>query len=322
LSNFTDFFSTAGPLSAFVDSDAAFCVYSPHGRRGRVILNAPAKVNLHLEIRGLQPDGYHEILSIVQFVPLYDRVHLRSLKEKNAVRFCCVPPVPGGKNIAIAALERFKASCRLEAGVEVRIQKRIPAGAGLGGGSSDAAAVLGGLNELFAYPLNPGQLHELAAGLGSDVSFFLHGPAALMSGRGDKIQDLAPRRDFVLVLVYPGFPISTSEAYRWFDEDEARDRRTSAPEDLKVQFEERAPDSWSFFNSFQSTIESRYPLIGEIMRELVKSGAHLATLSGSGSSVFGVFTDIQAARSGYRRMRRRYPGAWLFVPLQSGGFTD
>ena len=287
-----------------------------------MILNAPAKVNLHLEIRGLQPDGYHEILSIVHSVPLYDRVHVRSLKEKNAFRFYCDTPVSGGKNIAVRAVESFKEKCGLQAGVEVRIEKRIPVGAGLGGGSSDAAAVLGGLNELFARPLNPEQLHELAAGLGSDVSFFLHGPAAMMSGRGDAIQDLVPRGNFVLVLVYPGFPISTAEAYRWFDEDKARDPRTSDPKDLKVQFEEKPPDSWTFFNSFQSTIESRYPLITEIMGELERSGARPATLSGSGSSVLGVFTDIRAARTGYRRMRRRYPGVWLLVPLQSGGFAD
>jgi len=287
-----------------------------------VILNAPAKVNLHLEIRDLQPDGYHEILSIVQAVPLFDRVHIRSLKEKNALRFCCEPPIAGRKNIAAAAARMFKTACGLETGVEVRIEKRIPVGAGLGGGSSDAAAVLGGLNKMFSFPLSPARLHELAAELGSDVSFFLHGPAALMSGRGDTVEDLKPRGDFVLVLVYPGIPISTAEAYRWFDEDEERDRRTSASEDLKAQFEQKSPDSWTFFNSFQSTIESRYPLISEIMRELRKSGARLATLSGSGSSVVGVFTDIRAARSGCRRMRSSLPGAWLLVPLQSGGFAD
>jgi 4-diphosphocytidyl-2-C-methyl-D-erythritol kinase len=288
-----------------------------------VILNAPAKVNLHLEVRGLQPGRYHEILSIVHSIPLYDSVHIRSLKEKNALQFCCDPPVRGGQNIGVAAVQMFKARCGLEAGVEVRIKKRIPVGAGLGGGSSDAAAVLQGLNEVFARPLSPQQLHELAAGLGSDVSFFLHGPAALMSGRGETIEDLMPREDFLLVLVYPGFPISTVAAYRWLDEDENRDRRTSTPEDLKVQFEEKAPGSWRFFNSFQTTIGSRYPLIGQIIGELVDSGADLANLSGSGSSVVGVFSDTRTARSGYRRLQqRRYPGVWLLTPLQSGGFAD
>ena len=287
-----------------------------------MILNAPAKVNLHLEVRALQPGGYHEILSVVHSVPLFDRVHIRSLKEKNALRLFCDPPLPGGQNIAARAVQMFKARCGLEAGVEVRIEKRIPVGAGLGGGSSDAAAVLHGLNKLFAAALSPGQLHEAAAALGSDVSFFLHGPAALMSGRGEKIENLTPREGFILVLVSPGFPISTAEAYRWFDEEEEHNLRTCSPEDLKVQFEEKAPESWRFFNSFQSSIESRYPVIAEIVGELSQSGARPVTLSGSGSSVVGVFTDIKAARAVYRHMRRRYTNVWLLVPLQSGGFAD
>jgi len=287
-----------------------------------VILNAPAKVNLHLEVKALQSGGYHEILSVVHSVSLFDRVHIRSLKENNALRIFCDPPLPGGQNIAARAVQTFRSRCGLHSGVEVRIQKRIPVGAGLGGGSSDAAAVLYGLNKLFGTALSPGQLEEAAAALGSDVSFFLHGPAALMSGRGEKIENLMPREDFILVLVYPGFPIATDEAYRWVDEEEEHNLRSCSREDLKVQFEEKAPETWKFFNSFQSTIESRYPVIAEIVGKLALSGAHPAILSGSGSSVVGVFTDIKAARAAYRHLRRRYPGVWLLAPLQSGGFAD
>jgi 4-diphosphocytidyl-2-C-methyl-D-erythritol kinase len=287
-----------------------------------VFLNAPAKVNLHLEVRDLQPGGYHEILSVVHSVPLYDSIHIRSLKEKKALRVYCDPPLSDGPNIAAAAVRLFRAASGLESGVEIRIEKRIPIGAGLGGGSSDAAAVLAGLNRVFANPLTPGQLRELAAGLGSDVCFFLHGPAALMSGRGEKIEDLAPGEGYVFVLVYPGFPISTAAAYRWLDEDEERDRRISTPEDLKVQFEEQAPLSWKFFNSFQSTIERRYPLIRRVIGDLDEAGADLVTLSGSGSAVLGVFTDARAAGSAHKLLHRRYPGAWLLVPLQSGGVAD
>jgi 4-diphosphocytidyl-2-C-methyl-D-erythritol kinase len=300
-----------------------FSVYIPRTEGGRkVVVNAPAKVNLHLEVRDLLPGGHHEILSIVHKIPLFDRIELRSLKERHALRILCIPPVSGGQNIACSAVQIFRKSCGIDTGVEVRIEKSIPVGAGLGGGSSDAAAVLGGLNELFADALSTEQLHELAAGLGSDVSFFLHGPAALMSGRGEVIQDLVPRDDFMLVLVYPGFSISTAAAYRWFDEDEDRDRRSAHPEDLKVQFEEKPPASWSFFNSFQATMERRYPLIREIIGELAGSGAHPAVLSGSGSSVVGVFTDSRAARTVHRSLKRRFPAVWLLEHLQSRGFTD
>jgi 4-diphosphocytidyl-2-C-methyl-D-erythritol kinase len=287
-----------------------------------VVLNAPAKVNLHLEVRDLLPGGYHEILSIVHTIPLFDRIDIRSLKEKDALCILCAPPISGGQNIALSAAQMFKNRCGVDTGVEVRIRKRIPAGAGLGGGSSDAAAVLAGLNKLFAHPLNEEQLHELAARLGSDVSFFFHGPAALMSGRGEMIQDLRPRDDFIMVLVYPGIPISTGPAYRWFDEDEHRDRRSSNPEDLKIQFEEKPPDSWDFFNSFQATVCRRYPLIGNIIGELAGAGAHPAVLSGSGSSAVGVFTDRRAAQTVYRRLKQRYPGVWFLEHLQSRGLAD
>jgi 4-diphosphocytidyl-2-C-methyl-D-erythritol kinase len=175
---------------------------------------------------------------------------------------------------------------------------------------------------LYSYPLGPSQLQKLAARLGSDVSFFFHGSAALMSGRGERIENLSPRGDFVLVLVYPGFPIPTAEAYGWFDETDKRNLPSLAPEDLKEQFEEKNPDSWAFFNSFQPLIESRYPAIAGIVADMVKSGAHLVNLSGSGSSVFGVFTDRKAARSVYRRLRRSHPDVWLLIPLQSGGLAD
>jgi 4-diphosphocytidyl-2-C-methyl-D-erythritol kinase len=288
-----------------------------------LVLDAPAKVNLHLEVRDLQPGGYHEILSVVQTVPLFDRIELRSLKDRDALRIRCTPPVPGGeRNIAAAAAKLFRQHSGVEAGLDIRIRKSIPVGAGLGGGSSDAAAVLKGLNELYARPLGPEQLHELAAGLGSDVPFFLRGPVALMSGRGETIQNLATRDDFVLVLVYPGLQIVTAEAYRWLDEEQDRDRRTSKPEDLKFQFEEQTTDSWVFFNSFQTTVAGRYAVIGEIIGELAGSGAHPVVLSGSGSSVVGVFTDARAARKVYRGLKDRYPQAWLLVPLQSGGSAD
>ena len=143
-----------------------------------------------------------------------------------------------------------------------------------------------------------------------------------MSGRGETIRDLVPRDDFMVVLVYPGFQISTAAAYRWFDEDDGRDRRSSDPEELKIQFEEKPPRSWPFFNSFQSTVGGRYPLISAIIGELTESGAYPAVLSGSGSSVIGVFTDTRAARAVYRSLRRRYPGVWLLVPLQSRCLAD
>jgi 4-diphosphocytidyl-2-C-methyl-D-erythritol kinase len=287
-------------------------VYIPlHGRRGQLILKAPAKVNLHLEIKGRRPDGYHEILSIVHSVQLYDRVYLRSLKDKKILRILCDPPLPGQSNIAATAAQLFTSTCGIEAGIEVCIEKRIPVGAGLGGGSSDAAAVLVGLNKLLGTRLSKGELHEMAAGLGSDVPFFLEQGAALMSGRGEELESLEPREDLILVLVSPDFSISTGEAYRWFDMAEKIQRRKSISRvDLKARLRQTPPASWDFFNSFQPVVEDRYPQIKTIAGELKDCGADFAALSGSGSTIFGVFTDGKVAQSACRRMQHRVSGPY------------
>ena len=287
-----------------------------------MVLHAPAKVNLHLEIRGLLPDGYHEILSVVHSIPLFDSVHVRSLKAQNSLTVHCDPPLGGKPNIALTAAKAFASRCRVETGIEIRIEKRIPVGAGLGGGSSDAAAVLSGLNSLFSFPLSEAELHELAAKIGSDVPFFLNGSAALMSGRGEIIRALRPRADLFVVLVDPGFPVSTARAYDWWDAETGEERRSVAAGQLQLQFEHQPPISWTFFNSFQRAVERRYPLIGRIREDLEQAGADLAVMSGSGSSVVGIYADAETARAAHRRVRAAHPRAWLLVPLQSVGFTD
>jgi len=288
-----------------------------------LILKAPAKVNLHLEIKGRRSDGYHEILSVVQCIPLYDHIHICSLKKKHTLRVVCDPSLPGEHNIAALAVERFRKAGGIDDGVEVKIQKKIPVAAGLGGGSSDAAATLSGLNEFFGSPLSSKQLHDLAAGLGSDVPFFLGGSAALMWGRGETIRVLASRQDFVLILVYPGFPISTRDAYRWFDQAPgSRHSGSSQPADLQYQYEATQVDSWDFFNAFQYVVERRYPVIKRITEILRRSGAHIAAITGSGSTVFGVFTDRKAARSAEDTLARAYHRVWMLVPLKNDPPAD
>ncbi|MBN2551943.1 MAG: 4-(cytidine 5'-diphospho)-2-C-methyl-D-erythritol kinase [Spirochaetales bacterium] len=288
-----------------------------------MILEAPAKVNLHLEIKGMRADRYHEILSVVITVPLFDRVRIRSLKRNRILRVSCTPPVVREKNIAAAAVGSFRRASGIEAGIEVRVEKKIPLGAGLGGGSSDAAAVLGGLNRMFGNPLSTGRLRDLAAELGSDVPFFLGAAAAVMSGRGERIRPLRPRADIVLVLVYPGFAVSTTQAYRWFDGEGSRPPlKSMTVRQLEDRFERGKPDCWGFYNSFQPVIQARYPIIGRVAGQLTERGARFAVLSGSGSSVVGVFADSGEARGAARAMRKQYPGVWVLVPLQSGGSAD
>lgn len=288
-----------------------------------MILKAPAKVNLHLEIKGNRSDGYHEILSLVQCIPLYDIIQIRSLKKKGALRLLCDPPLPDRPNIAALAVELFKNACKIEDAIEVIIEKNIPVGAGLAGGSSDAAAVLTGLNRLFGSVLTPEQLRDLSSRIGSDVPLFFGASAVLMSGRGEKTTDLIAREDFSLVLVYPGFSIPTRDAYRWFDEDtESHQTGSFHPELLGLRYEKKPIDSWDFFNSFQYVVERRFPVIKRIVEMLKSSGAHIAALTGSGSSVFGVFTDGIAARTARDTLGRAYPHVWMLVPLKNDPSAD
>ena len=292
-----------------------------------MVLHAPAKVNLHLDIKGLRADGYHEILSIVQTVPLFDEVRIRSLKHSSDLRVYCNPPLHGAENIAETAAGRFRRLCAVKGGLDIRIEKRIPVGAGLGGGSSDAAAVLMGLNRMMDSPLSDRRLRTLGAGLGSDVPLFMGHSAALVSGRGEVIQPLVPRRDLVIVLVFPGISISTTRAYAWYDAAAAATAAAAAaaalaghgPTDkqLKECYESESPERWVFFNSFQDVIEQRYPLIKQIVSQINACGAQHTAISGSGSSVFGVFTDARAAGEACKRMLRDGLRAWTLVPLKS-----
>jgi 4-diphosphocytidyl-2-C-methyl-D-erythritol kinase len=290
---------------------------------GRAIsLLAPAKVNLHLEVGGKRPDGYHEIVSLVQAVSLYDGISIRSLKQQGGFRLHCGAGIPVQQNIVGKAVQLFRRETGLGTGVSIRVRKRIPVGAGLGGGSSDAAAVLKGLSVLLGASLSMQRLWALAAALGSDVPFFLNGPAALMTGRGEQIRPLSPRTDFWLVLLYPGFPVWTQQAYAWLDAEAPAEPDGEAlasgrllggepggpaaegpgVASLQSVYSRRPVASWRFRNSFQAVVERRMPLLREAREYLAGSGAALAGLSGSGSTVYGLFTEEGPARRAKRRV--------------------
>jgi len=285
------------------------------------VLKAPAKVNLHLEILGRRGDGFHEILSLFQAVSLFDRIALRSLKVTGQVRVACTAPIPAERNIVTAALRAFRAKTGIEEGIDLRVWKSIPIGAGLGGGSSDAAATLRGLNGMFGRPLDGGLLAELAAGLGSDVPFFLEGGTALVGGRGERVTRVAGRGDYRIVLVWPGFGVDTREAYGWYDQAGHR-RAALGPAEVRQRFVGLPPSQWGYFNSFQEVVEGRHPVLTEIAGDLRRAGAAAAGISGCGSTVFGVFASARQARAAVRRARRRFALAQVVSPLQIRGAQD
>ena len=282
-------------------------------------LKAPAKVNLYLRITGKRDDGYHSLISLVQMVSLYDTIRIRSLKVKKYYTVCGNFSVPKNKNTIWKALDIFKKKTGINIGISIRVRKQIPIGAGLGGGSSDAAAVLMGLDTLFETKLGNGQLAEMALHIGSDVPFFLGTTAAVVSGRGEKIVPVPPRSDFSIVAVYPGLSVNTSQAYLWYDEylphTELNANEYSA-DDVSQMYQNQNVREWRFDNSFNRIIERHHPIVCKLSRILVERGAVFSGVSGSGSVVMGIFEDSVVARNVAENLKRRnFPFAELLKPL-------
>ena len=279
---------------------------------GRVFhLRAAAKVNLHLHILGgLRSDGFHELRSIFHGIDLWDDIHFRvrprGESHKLAGNFDCSP----GENLILRSIRLFLDKTGARDVFFITLQKRIPSGAGLGGGSSDAAATLRGLNHFYGSPLSQEQLADLGAELGSDVPFFLgDSTAAFVTGRGERLSPLPPLKGLILLLVTPDLSISTGEAFRWFDQD-GGDPRTMEEEEARTLYGDYSREDWPFFNSFTSSLFRRFPLLREIHEKIAEAKGLYTGMSGSGSSLFGIFKDPTSAERGYRALKRSFKRIW------------
>jgi 4-diphosphocytidyl-2-C-methyl-D-erythritol kinase len=206
-------------------------------------------------------------------------------------------------------------------GIEIRAVKRIPSGAGLGGGSSDAVAVLKALRELLPGACGYEGLASMAAAIGSDLPFFLGGSCAAVRGRGELVEAMEPRLDYTLVLARPAFPIATKEAFRLLD-----DARLSAGESADAglerrlqgdiaSFSRRRPADWRFRNDFFDALVGPYPGLGALRRSLAELGADFYSLSGSGSCLFGVFGDEKRALAAHGALLDQGIESYLSFPL-------
>jgi 4-diphosphocytidyl-2-C-methyl-D-erythritol kinase len=261
----------------------------------RLTVIAPAKVNLFLGIGAMRPDGHHDLHSLFQTLQLHDTVRLTPADELTVscdVDIDCAPE----RNLAFRAAKAFSAAYDVDVLVDIAIEKAIPAGAGLAGGSANAAAVLAGLAHWAGLPLTHPPLHQAARSLGADVPFFLYGGAALMSGRGDHLVHHLPDVAFDVALVKPAVGVSTAEAYRAFDAD---------PQPLGdwrgVDAALRAGDvealGTGLANNMTPASVSLVPAVGEALAWMgEQDGVFGALVSGSGSSVFGICRDAPTAQ--------------------------
>ena len=256
--------------------------------------SSPCKINLLLNILGRRPDGFHELETVMHPVQLCDELTFESTAA--GVSLTCSDPALAvdATNLVHRAATSFLKAARLRQGVCIHLEKRIPMAAGLGGGSGDAATTLLGLNELFGTPLNPAQLHLLAAALGSDIPFFLQPQPALATGRGECIQplDFFPVfQDVFLLLIHPGFGIATAWAYQQLAHfpDAIHGRPGRAQHLLTLlRAGDLAAAGAEFYNSLEAPALHKYPLLALFQEFLKANGAAAALMSGSGSTTFAL----------------------------------
>lgn len=289
-----------------------------------VRVNAPAKVNLILKVLDRRPDDYHNLWSLMQTVALEDELRLRLRPDRTGVTLQCddaTLPVDGRNLVARAAAVVLKQAGRpASVGVEIEIAKRIPVSAGLGGGSSDAAATIVGLNRLLGLGWSAGEMAKVSEPLGSDVPFFFYAPTAVVSGRGENVTAVSLTGRRWVVLVNPGFPIET----RWAYERLSASRTTVRPLAERLRKLAAQPSlSWDdviplMENDFEAPLAPTHAALGAIKADLVAQGAAAALLSGSGATVFGVFKDEDSANAA-RRALDRVPGRRVYAVRAGAG---
>jgi 4-diphosphocytidyl-2-C-methyl-D-erythritol kinase len=255
-----------------------------------IVRRAFAKINLDLRVLRVRPDGYHELRTTFQSIALADT--LTFTRAPGPFRIDCDDPgCPADeRNLVWRAAEQVWKAARGRGAprdVTVRIAKQIPMQAGLGGGSSDAAAALRALPVLWGVKLTSARCHRMAAAVGADVPYFLHGGTALGVSRGDQLSPLADTPRAWVVLIVPGFGVSTKDAFGWWDEQGQVGREGAA-------------------NDLQAAVAKRHPIINKLVAVLKREGARHASLSGSGAAVFGLFTrKFEAERAAHTLAGRR-----------------
>lgn len=264
----------------------------------------PAKVNLYLKILGRRPDGYHDLITVMQPLTLADELTLAP--DRNSLTLICDhPELPQGEeNLVFRAARVFERETGLELRVRLTLHKRIPVAAGLGGGSSDAAGCLLALNTLAGGPLDMAALHRLGASLGADVPFFLRPGPAVGRGIGTELAPLA-LPPYWYVLANPGFSLSTRWVYENLD---LKSLNVEEELDLK-KFSRDNPGAW-VKNDLESVTLKRHPEMLETLKELDRLGAQARGMSGSGPTLFGLFPTLEAARQAGRELRGAFKG-WM-----------
>jgi 4-diphosphocytidyl-2-C-methyl-D-erythritol kinase len=282
--------------------------------------NSPCKVNLLLNILGRRPDGFHELETVLHPVNVCDRLTFER-RERGVELACADADLPvDSRNLVHRAATAFLQAARIRDGVRIRLEKKIPLAAGLGGGSGNAATTLLALNELFGGPLPPENLQKLAGTLGSDVPFFLQNGPALATSRGEKIQplDFFPAlRGKAFLLIHPGFGIATAWAYQSLARFPAalNGQRGRAQKLISLlQAEDLRSAAGEFYNSLEAPALEKYPVLALFQEFLRENGALAALMSGSGSATFAIAESAAAAEALAEKFKSKFgQNCWTAV---------
>ena len=273
---------------------------NPQSSQSEITVFAPAKINVVLRILNRRPDGFHNLWSIMQTVALEDEVSIKICADRQDIQLRCdaAQLAADQSNLVFRAAAEVLARARQPIGLDIELRKRIPMGAGLGGGSSDAAATIIGLNRLLRLEWSPSQMADAGQSLGSDVPFFLFAPSAFVAGRGETVRPVVIEGGRWVVLVNPGFGVNTKWAYQ----ELAVTRPAVTPlSPVQQSLDRQSQVSWAQLiaaaeNDFEAPVFAAHEKLREIKRNLRNYGAEIALLSGSGATVFGVFASEARAR--------------------------
>jgi 4-diphosphocytidyl-2-C-methyl-D-erythritol kinase len=282
---------------------------------------APCKINLFLEVKNRRPDGYHNIESVMQAASLYDELDFKKADGGISLK-CNIPGLPTDeRNLVIKAARLLKKELKTDSGARITLKKRIPMGAGLGGGSSDAAATLRGLLKLWKKKISAKKLVKIASSIGADVPFFLKSGPAIVRGIGDKIISLKNVRKSYFVIIYPGFGVATKWAYKNLRFPLTNKRKINKIRTLLES--SRSSREWGFhiYNRLEDAVFSKYPEI-PLIKDKIRGLGHQSIMSGSGSSVVGVVPSRKAGERLRRTLLSPRRSVWVVESLVSALSED
>lgn len=280
-----------------------------------ITIRAPAKINLFLDVIGKRPDGYHNLNMVMQTVSLYDDIEVVKIDKGIKVE-CEARYVPHGeKNIAYKAANLMMEQFKLGHGVSIKISKKIPVAAGLAGGSTDAAAVMKGINQLFDLGLDNHILAGLGKHVGADVPFCVFGGTALAQGIGEEITQLKSFSGVPIILVKPDFSVSTAYVFKKYTSDQCSEKPDASILIEYIEMKDMEKVGQNLFNALEKVTAKENQVIKDIKDSLRQHGAVGSLMSGSGPSVFGLFDDYNKAKHAFCVLQKNFKDTFILETL-------